>query len=397
MRRSCSADHLVELIDDLARRRPRGGPAARRTGPAAPVPARRPARRAPLRRRRQPWRSRIEAAPSVPCVMVSASRLGRQGRAVTASSPAPVASRSGPRSARRRPRPVADADRERRWGRRASGTERQGRLHAVPVQLERRIRLPPDARSARRARRMLQDVLASSAPTAASRRRPDVVDTAVLLASELCENAVLHAGTEFERGRRPSTTTEVTVAVTDRGAGRWSCTWPSPASATAAPPPTAAGWRLIAAARRRLGHPPRRRRPPRDLVLRSPATAPPPSPQPAPAAPPDPTPRLVRRRAGPVAAARAARRSPTGSSPLELVAELVRRLRDVLDAARRGRGRRRGRRRRAPRELARAGAARPRRATRRARSALPLPRRRCAGDPACSARRRAARRRRART
>jgi phosphoserine phosphatase RsbU/P len=46
----------------------------------------------------------------------------------------------------------------------------------------------------------------------------DLVDTVVLLASELAENAVLHAGTEFEVGLTV-TDTEVTVAVTDRGAG----------------------------------------------------------------------------------------------------------------------------------------------------------------------------------
>jgi serine phosphatase RsbU (regulator of sigma subunit) len=46
----------------------------------------------------------------------------------------------------------------------------------------------------------------------------DLVDTVVLLASELCENAVLHAGTEFEVALTV-TDDEVAVAVTDRGAG----------------------------------------------------------------------------------------------------------------------------------------------------------------------------------
>lgn len=45
-----------------------------------------------------------------------------------------------------------------------------------------------------------------------------VVDTAVLLASELCENSVLHAGTEYEIELRV-TDVEVTVTVSDRGAG----------------------------------------------------------------------------------------------------------------------------------------------------------------------------------
>jgi serine phosphatase RsbU (regulator of sigma subunit)/anti-sigma regulatory factor (Ser/Thr protein kinase) len=46
----------------------------------------------------------------------------------------------------------------------------------------------------------------------------DLVDTVVLLASELAENAVLHAGTEFEVALTV-TDTDVIVAVTDRGAG----------------------------------------------------------------------------------------------------------------------------------------------------------------------------------
>jgi len=46
----------------------------------------------------------------------------------------------------------------------------------------------------------------------------ELLDTAVLLASELCENAVLHAGTEFELAVTV-TEHEVTVTVTDRGNG----------------------------------------------------------------------------------------------------------------------------------------------------------------------------------
>ncbi len=46
----------------------------------------------------------------------------------------------------------------------------------------------------------------------------DLVDTAVLLASELCENAVIHAGTEFEVVVSVAAGT-LTVAVTDRGPG----------------------------------------------------------------------------------------------------------------------------------------------------------------------------------
>jgi phosphoserine phosphatase RsbU/P len=84
----------------------------------------------------------------------------------------------------------------------------------VPVQLERRIRLPPDVRSAGRARRMVQDALTDIAGGLDT----DLVDTAVLLASELCENAVIHAGTEFDLELTVDAD-EVTVAVTDRGAG----------------------------------------------------------------------------------------------------------------------------------------------------------------------------------
>ncbi|WP_219414122.1 SpoIIE family protein phosphatase [Pseudonocardia nigra] len=85
----------------------------------------------------------------------------------------------------------------------------------MPVLLERRTRLPPDARSAGRARRILQEALRDLGDSDADL---DIVDTAVLLASELCENAVLHAGTEFELALT-ATEDEVTVAVTDRGAG----------------------------------------------------------------------------------------------------------------------------------------------------------------------------------
>ncbi|HEY0813355.1 MAG TPA: ATP-binding SpoIIE family protein phosphatase [Pseudonocardia sp.] len=83
----------------------------------------------------------------------------------------------------------------------------------MPASLQRRIRLPPDARSARQARRMLQDTLDDLAGL-----DPDVADTAVLLVSELAENAVLHAGTEFEVGLELDADV-ITVSVTDRGSG----------------------------------------------------------------------------------------------------------------------------------------------------------------------------------
>jgi phosphoserine phosphatase RsbU/P len=82
----------------------------------------------------------------------------------------------------------------------------------VTVQQERRrLRLAPEARSPALARRMLLAALDEAGCD-------DVADTVVLLASELCENAVLHAGTEFELDLRIDAG-EVTVTVSDRGAG----------------------------------------------------------------------------------------------------------------------------------------------------------------------------------
>lgn len=46
----------------------------------------------------------------------------------------------------------------------------------------------------------------------------ELVETAILLASELCENAVLHGGTEFELGVT-ATADEATIEVTDQGLG----------------------------------------------------------------------------------------------------------------------------------------------------------------------------------
>ncbi|MGI5130173.1 SpoIIE family protein phosphatase [Pseudonocardia sp. CA-107938] len=93
----------------------------------------------------------------------------------------------------------------------------------MPVQLERRMRLPPDARSPARARRMLQDSLREAEATdGVAASGPGSIDaladTVVLLASELCENAVLHAGTEFDVELTVSDV-DVRVAVADRGAG----------------------------------------------------------------------------------------------------------------------------------------------------------------------------------
>ena len=82
--------------------------------------------------------------------------------------------------------------------------------------LERRIRLAPDARSPGLARRMLVAALTEAGLTEPG--RDAAADTVVLLASELSENAVLHAGTEFEVALRIDDA-EVVVTVSDRGAG----------------------------------------------------------------------------------------------------------------------------------------------------------------------------------
>ncbi len=83
------------------------------------------------------------------------------------------------------------------------------------------MRFPPDMRSIRHARRLIHDTLAEAAfgrPGADGSDVPDLADDVVLLASELCENAVLHAGTAFDLAVVAGED-EVTVAVTDRGPG----------------------------------------------------------------------------------------------------------------------------------------------------------------------------------
>lgn len=66
---------------------------------------------------------------------------------------------------------------------------------------------------------MLQDALAGpDSNIDAAGADADLVDTAVLLASELCENAVIHAGTDFELVLTVDDAA-VSVAVSDRGAG----------------------------------------------------------------------------------------------------------------------------------------------------------------------------------
>jgi sigma-B regulation protein RsbU (phosphoserine phosphatase) len=88
----------------------------------------------------------------------------------------------------------------------------------VPFRLERRMRFPPDMQSIRRVRRIIHDMLAEVADGGPAGDVPEFVDDVVLLASELCENAVLHAGTGFDLAV-VADDDEVTVAVTDRGSG----------------------------------------------------------------------------------------------------------------------------------------------------------------------------------
>ena len=74
----------------------------------------------------------------------------------------------------------------------------------------RRAQFPGDAGAPSAARRFVRAMLAKA-------RRDDLVDDAVLLASELCENAVLHAGTGFTIELVVADAGAVTVTVTDQG------------------------------------------------------------------------------------------------------------------------------------------------------------------------------------
>ena len=80
------------------------------------------------------------------------------------------------------------------------------------------MRFPSDMQSISRVRRIIHDLLAETADHGTAGDVPEFVDDVVLLASELCENAVLHAGTAFDLAV-VADDDEVTVAVTDRGPG----------------------------------------------------------------------------------------------------------------------------------------------------------------------------------
>ena len=222
---------------------------------------------------------------------------------------------------------------------------------------------------------MLQEVL-----DAVGGLDPEVTDTAVLLASELAENAVLHAGTEFELSRRRR-----------RGLAHRHRHRPRFRPARGAPRRAAAPVRPGRVPRPRAG-PRRAASPPPG----APATTPTggtrsgsrsraPRAGPSPPRPRRPT--SAPRRVSPEQARRLLH-VPAGLAdrlqPLELVEELVRRLRDVLDVRRRGRRGRRGRRRGAPPSSPAPG---PRGGDgRRSTSRCPS-HRRCAARSGCSARR----------
>ena len=144
----------------------------------------------------------------------------------------------------------------------------------VPLRLERRMRFPPDIQSIRRVRRIIHDMLAEAAdggPAGDGGDVPEFVDDVVLLVSELCENAVLHAGTAFD-----------VAVVADDGRGHRGRHRPRPGRAGAAPGRAAPALRAGRHPRSRpvpgraaghdLGHPARRRRPAHGVVRPRPAT-----------------------------------------------------------------------------------------------------------------------------
>jgi sigma-B regulation protein RsbU (phosphoserine phosphatase) len=156
----------------------------------------------------------------------------------------------------------------------------------------------------------------------------DLLDTVVLLASELCENAVLHAGTEFEVGLTV-TDGEVTVAVTDRGSGPLELHLAQPRQRYGRAATHGRGLALVQRLATAWGT--RHESDGRHVIWFALARGATP---PAPAAPPaTPDPERVRTTAE---QARWLLHVPATLvdrlEPVELVAELVRRLRELLDA-----------------------------------------------------------------
>src|SRR3712207_4817091 len=174
---------------------------------------------------------RTSKRPRRTCAKPSASSTNRAPSSTEASSPRASSSTTAgvPESARPPPRDrrVAvmtastyrafepDTPRDRpAW----APPKRLQQTARVPLRLERRMRFPPDMQSIRRVRRIIHDVLAELVDRDPAGDVPEFIDDVVLLASELCENAVLHAGTAFELAV-VADDDEVTVAVTDRGPG----------------------------------------------------------------------------------------------------------------------------------------------------------------------------------
>ncbi|MEJ3657278.1 SpoIIE family protein phosphatase [Actinomycetes bacterium KLBMP 9759] len=195
----------------------------------------------------------------------------------------------------------------------------------MPVPFERRMRLPPDVRSARRARRMLQDAFHEIDGLDAA---DELADTTVLLASELCENAVLHAGTELEVALTVDPD-QITVAVTDRGAGPLEMHLAQPRPRYGRAATHGRGLELVQRLSTTWGT--RHETDGRHVIWFSLARTPVTLPPPAPVEPIDPE-----RVWSAAEQARWLLHVPPGLidrlEPFELVAELVRRLRELLDA-----------------------------------------------------------------
>ncbi|GAA0941291.1 hypothetical protein GCM10009559_36800 [Pseudonocardia zijingensis] len=157
---------------------------------------------------------------------------------------------------------------------------------------------------------------------------PDMADTAILLASELCENAVMHAGTEFEVALTV-TDTALTVAVTDRGPGPLELHLAQPRQRYGRAASHGRGLALVQRLSTTWGT--RHEADGRHVIWFSLARAEQPAATPAPPAPPD-----AERVWTTAEQARWLLHVPPGLvdrlEPAELVAELVRRLRELLDA-----------------------------------------------------------------
>jgi sigma-B regulation protein RsbU (phosphoserine phosphatase) len=157
---------------------------------------------------------------------------------------------------------------------------------------------------------------------------PDLADTAILLASELCENAVLHAGTEFDV-TLTVTEAEIAVAVTDRGPGPLELHLAQPRQRYGRAASHGRGLALVQRLATTWGT--RHEADGRHVIWFSLARGDRPVPPQAPAAPPD-----AERVWTTAEQARWLLHVPPGLvdrlEPAELVAELVRRLRELLDA-----------------------------------------------------------------